>query len=102
MDPRYLKMWVKLVTVAIGLAVTIWSLRAAPLLGGGSGPASPGGLAHNGIAGACQEQRLAGQIDGSTGGSSAGTLATSGVSGGARALLRELDGSSLACPSTPG
>lgn len=104
MDPRQLKMWVKLATVGIGLVITVWSLRAGPLLGGGPGPSTPGNIAGNGIAGVCQEQKVAQQLSGTTGasGASAGTLATAGMSGGARALLQQLNGGSLTCPTTPG
>ena len=100
MDPRQMKMWVKLATVVIGLVITIWSLRAGPLLGGGSGPSSPGGIAGNGINGVCQEQRVAAALSGASGssGAAAGTLSTAGLSGGARSLLEQLNGGSLDCP----
>jgi hypothetical protein len=101
MDPRQLKMWVKLATVAIGLAITIWSLRAGPLLGGGSGASSPGGIVGNGINGACREQAVAAQLSGASG-TTASTLSTAGLSGGARSLLEQLDGNSLRCPKQSG
>lgn len=101
MDPRQLKMWVKLGTVVVGLALTIWSLRAGALLGGGSGPSTPPNLVRNGIAGACRQQQVAQQLDGAGGsaGATSGTLATTGLSGGARGLLTQLNGGSLACPT---
>lgn len=104
MDPRQLKMWVKLATVAIGLVITIWSLRAGPLLGAGAGPSSPGGIAGNGINGVCREQAVAAELNGGAGssGAASGTLSTAGLSGGARSLLEQLNGGSLRCPKQPG
>ncbi len=101
MDPRQLKMWVKLATVAIGAALTIWSLRPGPMFGGGSGPSSPGGIAGNGIGGVCKQQAVAAQLSGASG-NAPGTLPTAGLSGGARSLLEQLNGGSLRCPGHTG
>lgn len=91
---REIKRWMKLVTVTIGIIITVWSLRGG--LGGGTS-LNPMNIGGNGIAGICQEQQVAAMLSGQSG-TTPQTLATGELTAGATKTLRAMNGGSLACP----
>lgn len=93
-SPREIRIWVRLGLVAIGLVVTVWSLRG--LAFGGGSALNPMNVGGNGIAGVCKEQQATAAAAGQA---PSGTVSTAGLSGGATGLLKQLNGGTLNCPT---